>query len=103
MVAGPALTNLAEIRKAAGDRSGAAAMLRRALQKAELVDGKDGPTAALILNALALVVESKEGIPLLQRALDIDQRLFGRQSTQTLRDVRGVASLLRAVGRSAEA
>src|ERR1035438_3614240 len=34
-VAGPALTSLAELRKAAGDRAGAAALYRRALEKAD--------------------------------------------------------------------
>jgi tetratricopeptide (TPR) repeat protein len=102
-VAGPALTSLAEMRKAAGDRAGAAALLRRALEKAQAVDGKEGPTAALILNALALVVEPKEAIALLQRALAIDRQELGRQSAPTLRDVRKLASLLRAAGRATEA
>jgi hypothetical protein len=65
MVAGPALTSVAEMRKAAGDRAGAAALLRRAVEKAESVDGKDGLTVALILNALSLVVEPKDAIVLL--------------------------------------
>jgi tetratricopeptide (TPR) repeat protein len=91
------------MRKAAGDRAGAAALLRRALEKAQAVDGKEGPTAALILNALALVVEPKEAIALLQRALAIDRQELGRQSAPTLRDVRKLASLLRAAGRATEA
>jgi len=103
IVAGPALTTLADLRKAAGDRAGAAALLRRAVQKAEEIDGKDGPTVALILNMLALEVEPKEAISSLQRALAIDQQKTGRQSAQTLRDVRQLASLLRATGRAPEA
>lgn len=102
-VAGPALTSLAEMRRAAGDRAGAATLLRRAVEKAEAIDGKDGATVALILNALVQVVEPKEGVGLLQRALAIDQRKLGRNDARTLRDVRKLAGLLRATGRAAEA
>jgi hypothetical protein len=102
-VAGPALTSLAEFRKAAGDRAGAAALLRLAIAKAEAVDGKDGPTVALILNMLALVVEPKEGAALLTRALAIDKAALGPGHPQTLRDVRKLASLLRQTGRTSEA
>jgi hypothetical protein len=103
MVAGPALTSLAEIRKAVGDRAAAAALLRRAVEKAEAVDGKDGSTVALILSALALVVEPGEATGLMQRALAIDRQKLEPQSAQTLRDVRELASLLRQTGRAAEA
>jgi len=102
-VAGPALTSLAELRKAAGDRAGAAVMLRRALQKAEVVDGKDGSTVALVLNMLAMVVDPKEGVLLLGRALEIDKAALGPGHPQTLRDVRKLASLLRETGRTSEA
>ena len=102
-VAGPALTTLAELRKAAGDRAGAAALFRRALEKAEIVDGKDGPTVPLVLNMLALVVEPKEGVLLLSRALEIDKAALGPGHPQTLRDVRKLASLLRETGRTSEA
>ena len=102
-VAGPALTSLAEIRKAAGDRTGAAALLRRALEKAQVADGKDGLTVALILNMLAAVVEPKEGVLLLSRALAIDKAALGPSHPQTLRDVRKLSSLLRETGRTSEA
>ncbi|MGD0870466.1 MAG: tetratricopeptide repeat protein [Bryobacteraceae bacterium] len=102
-VAGPALTSLAELRKATGDRAGAAALFRRALGKAEIVDGKDGPTVALVLNMLALVVEPKEGVLLLSRALEIDKAALGPSHPQTLRDVRKLASFLRETGRTSEA
>ena len=102
-VAGPALTSLAELRKAAGDRAGAAALFRKALEKAEIVDGKDGSTVALVLNMLALVVEPKEGVLLLSRALAIDKAALGPSHPQTLRDVRKLASLLRETGRPSEA
>ena len=70
-IAGPALTSLAGMRKAAGDSAAAAALLRRALEKAEAVSGKDGPIVALILNELALAVPPEEGIALTERALKI--------------------------------
>jgi len=102
-VAGPALTSLAELRKATGDRAGAAALFRRALEKAEIVDGKDGSTVALVLNMLALVVEPKEGVLLLGRALAIDKAALGPSHPQTLGDVRKLAGLLRQTGRTSEA
>jgi tetratricopeptide (TPR) repeat protein len=102
-VAGPALTSLAELRKAAGDRAGAAAFFRKALEKAEIVDGKDGATVALVLNMLAPLVEPKEGVLLLSRALAIDKAALGPSHPQTLRDVRKLAGLLRETGRTSEA
>ena len=102
IVAGSALTSLAEFRKAAGDAASAAALLRRALEKADAVE-KDGPTVALILNLLAQVAPQKEAIAMLQRALSIDERKLGRENAQTLQDVRRLAILLRAGGQAAEA
>jgi hypothetical protein len=78
-------------------------LFRRALGKAEIVDGKDGPTVALVLNMLALVVEPKEGVLLLSRALEIDKAALGPSHPQTLRDVRKLASFLRETGRTSEA
>ena len=103
IVAGPALSSLAELRKAAGDRAGAAAYLRRALQKAEAADGKDGPIVALILNALALDVKPEEGIPYLQRALEIDRARLGDRDAATRQAARALAALLRQTGKSGEA
>src|SRR5689334_14009453 len=99
IVAGPALSSLAELRTAAGDRAGAAAYLRRALEKAEAVDGKDGPTVALILNALALDVAPEEGIPYLERALQIDQKQFGERHPATILTAVNLSKLLRAARR----
>jgi hypothetical protein len=101
-VAGPALTSLAAIRKAAGDPASAAALLRRAVEKADALE-HDGPTVALILNLLAQVVPSKDAVPLLQRALSIDLTKLGPADPQTLQDARKLASLLRAGGQVDEA
>ena len=99
IVAGPALSSLAELRTAAGDRAGAAVYLRRALEKAEAVDGKDGAIVALILNTLALDVEPKEGIPYLERALQIDRRQLGDRDPRTIVTALNLSKLLLAAGR----
>ena len=103
IIAGPALTTLASMRKAAGDRVGAAVLLRRAVEKAEAIEGQNGPTVALILNQLALVVPPAEAVPLMRRALTIDAQAMGARHPQTLRDVRQLAGFLRQAGRTAEA
>ena len=99
IVAGPALSSLAELHKAAGDRAGAAVYLRRALEKAEAVDGKDGTIVALILNALALDVKPDEGIPYLQRALAIDRARLGDRDPATVLTAVQLSKLLVAAGR----
>ena len=102
-IAGPALTSLAAMRKAAGDSASAAALFRRAVEKAETVDGTDSVTVALVLNVLAQVVPPKEALPLLQRALGIEERQLGPQNPQTLQDARKLASLLRSEGQPDDA
>lgn len=99
IVAGQSLTSLAEMRKAAGDLRSAADLLRRALEKAEAADGADGLTAALVLKLLAQVVPAKDAIPLLQRAIAIEQAKLGSRSPQTIQDSRRLADLIRS-GRS---
>ena len=100
IVAGPALTTLAVMRKAAGDRAGAAGFLRQALLKAEAVDDK---AVALILNSLALLVEPKEGVTLLNRALEINRRELGEHSVETAATEVSLSRLLLSLGRSADA
>jgi tetratricopeptide (TPR) repeat protein len=102
-VAGPALSSLADLRTAAGDRAGAAAYLRRALEKAEAVDGKDGTIAALLLNALAGVVEANEGVAYLERALRIDRVQLGEQDPSTILTEVNLSKLLLAAGRVEDA
>lgn len=102
-VAGPALSALAGIRKAAGDRAGAADLLRQAIVRAEAVDGKDGPMVALVLNSLAAVAEPEEAAAALRRALEIDGKAFGPKHARTMQDVHALANLLRRLGRAGEA
>ena len=52
-VAGPALSALAASRKAAGDLAGAPALYRRALEKAESLEGHQGPVVTLLVRTLA--------------------------------------------------
>jgi tetratricopeptide (TPR) repeat protein len=102
-VAGPALSTLAAMRKAAGDRAGAAGLFRRAITQAEVVEGKDGAIVALLLSALASVAEPDEAIACLRRALEIDRKLSGPRAARTVQDARELSSILRRTGRVAEA
>ncbi len=102
-VAGPALSSLAAIRKAAGDRAGAAALLRRALTQAEAVEGKDGEIVALVLAALADVAPPEEAIASLRRAVEIDRRIAGPRGQATLQAAHDLAAALRRSGRTADA
>ena len=51
----------------------------------------------------AQVVAPKEAVPLLERALAIDQKAFGPADPQTIQDVRKLSALLRATGQAAQA
>ena len=102
-IAGPALSSLAEIRKAHGDRTGAAALLRRAVEQAELADGRDGEIVALVLKALAAVAPPDEALKALQRVLQIDVKRGGLRDPHTVRDARELATLMRRLGHTAQA
>jgi tetratricopeptide (TPR) repeat protein len=102
-VSGPALSNLANLRKTAGDHAGAVAYLRRALEKAELADGKDGTIVALILNELAMNVDAKEAIGYLDRALSIDRSKLGERDPETILTEINLSRVLLAAGRVDEA
>src|SRR5262249_49293012 len=102
-VAGPALSSLAAIRKAAGDRPGAAALLRRAVVQAEAVESKDGPIVALLLTALASVADPEEAVVSLRRALAIDRKAARPTAPRTLQDARELAAALRKAGHATEA
>ncbi|HVV43877.1 MAG TPA: tetratricopeptide repeat protein [Bryobacteraceae bacterium] len=51
-IAGPALSDLAEIRRNAGDHLGALTYLRRALEKAEAVEGPGGSIGSMLRQAI---------------------------------------------------
>ena len=82
-VAGPALSALGAMHKSAGDRTGAAALYRRAITKAEALEGRNGVTVALMLVQLASVADRVEAVASLQRAIAIDRQVLGPQHPQT--------------------
>jgi tetratricopeptide (TPR) repeat protein len=92
-IAGPSLSALGGMRKAAGDRAGAAAFYRRAVTKAEAIEGRNGPTVALLLMRLATVAERSEAIASLQRAVAIDRQVLGPQHPQTKAAERSLAAI----------
>jgi tetratricopeptide (TPR) repeat protein len=102
-VSGPALSSLADLRKEAGDHAGASVYLRRALEKAELADGRDGTITALILNELAMNVDPKEAAGYLERALNIDRSKLGERDPETILTEINLSRVLLAAGRVDEA
>ena len=83
-IAGPALAALAVIRKSAGDAASAAALYRRAVEKAEAAEGRSSPVVALILAQLATVAPRAEALEALRRAVAIDRQALGAKHPETL-------------------
>jgi tetratricopeptide (TPR) repeat protein len=102
-VAARALTALGGIHASGGDRAGAAGFYRRALVKQEAATGHDSEAVAICLNALAQLVDVKEGIPLLERAAAIDRRAMGARHPQTASTEANLAGLLVNARRNDEA
>lgn len=98
-----ALIALGEAQASAGDRPGAAAYYRRALAKQEIATGRDSEPVAVCLNALAPMVEVKDGITLLERSLAIDRRVLGARHPQTATTEANLAGLLVNARRNDEA
>ena len=102
-VASRALAALGEISEEAGDRAGAAELFRLALAKEEAASGKSSARVAVRLNALALVSDPPAAIPMLERALAIDRRLWGEKHTETGTTEVNLSGGLLAAGRTLEA
>lgn len=102
-VAARALSALGEMHAAGGDKAGAADFYRRALVKQETATGRDSEPVAMCLNALAQVIDVKDGIPLLERALAIDRRVLGARHPQTATTEANLAGLLVNARRNDEA
>jgi len=83
-IAGPALASLGGLRKAAGDHEGAAALYRRAVEKAEIVEGRSSPVVALILMQLATVAPRAEAVDALRRAVAVSRQALGPRHPQTI-------------------
>jgi tetratricopeptide (TPR) repeat protein len=102
-LASEALAALAESRIEAGDGAGAAALLRKAVAKAEEASGKESAQVAVRLNGLAQTVAAKEGVPLLERALAIERRQLGEGHPETASTMANLAGLYVNTGRADEA
>lgn len=99
-LASRALAALGDLRAAAQDTAGAVSLYRRALAKEEEDKGKDAAGVAVRLNALAVLVEPEEGVPMLERALAIDRRLLGERHPETSTTEANLAGLLLDSGRT---
>jgi tetratricopeptide (TPR) repeat protein len=101
-IASRAFTALGEIRERAGDRAGAAAMYAKSVEKEEAASGRDSAETAVRLNALALVSEPKEAVPLLERAVAIDRKRWGEKHPETATTESNLSGELLALGRVTE-
>jgi tetratricopeptide (TPR) repeat protein len=98
-----ALIALGVAQASAGDHPGASGYYRRALAKQEIATGRDSEPVAVCLNALAPMVEVKDGITLLERAIAIDRRVLGARHPQTATTEANLAGLLVNARRNDEA
>lgn len=102
-LAARSLTALGDLHAGGGDRAGAEAFYRQALAKQEAATGRDSEPVAICLNALSHLVEVKDAIPLLERALAIDRRVLGAHHPQTATTEANLAGVLVHVQRYEEA
>jgi len=98
-----ALVALGEMRASQGDREGAARYWRQALAKQEAATGPESERVATLLNLLAQAVEPGDAIPLLQRALTLDRKIFGPGHPEIGATDQLLASSLLATGKTADA
>lgn len=98
-----ALSELGDLRQAAGDKTGAAAYWRRALQQAEIAFGPDSTEARNILNSLAQVVNAGESVELMDRALLATKRSLGDGHPETATCEVNLAQALLRAGRNKDA
>ena len=92
--------SLGALRAAVGDRAGAAAEYRKALARDEEAAGKDSPAAPSILSSLAEVVETRDSIALLERALAVGRATQGAHHPANAAIEATLAGKLLAVGRN---
>lgn len=106
--ADPALSSegfaaLGDLRDAAGDKPGAAALFLKALEREEANSGPNSSKVAVRLNSLALVLGPHQAVPLLQRALAIDRKVWGEKHPETATTEVNLSGELLGSGRFAEA
>ncbi len=102
-LAARAFAALGELHENAGDRESAIAFYRRALEKEEAAGGPASARVAVRLNSLALATGPERGIPLLNRALEIDRRVWGERHPETATTETNLSGLLLAAGRTTDA
>lgn len=102
-LASRALASLGDLRESTGDRESAIGYYRRAVDKEEAASGKTGARVAVRLNSLALATGPEQGVPLLNRALEIDRRAWGERHPETATTETNLSGLLLAAGRTNEA
>ncbi len=94
---------LGSLRSAAADRAGAAACYRKALARQEEAAGKDSPAIPAILQSLAEMVETREAIALLERALIVGRATQGAHHPSNGLIEAALAAKLLAAGRTDDA
>jgi len=98
-----AFSQLGDLRQAASDRIGAAAYWRQGLQQAETAFGHDSAEARNILNSLAQVVNARDSVELMDRALLSARHSLGDNHPETATCEVNLAQALLRAGRNAEA
>jgi len=97
--AGVAVRALMTLGGSAANRPEAAGLYRKALARQEASTGEGSEPVSVVLNELATVVDAKEGIGLLERALAIDRGVLGPRHPQTATTEVNLAGKLVNVGR----
>jgi tetratricopeptide (TPR) repeat protein len=77
-------------------------MYAKAVAKEEAASGRDSAETAVRLNALALVSEPREAVPLLERAVAIDRKRWGEKHPETATTESNLSGELLALGRVGE-
>lgn len=98
-VASTAFAALAGLRGAAGDREGAATYYRRALTAEQDASGPLSARTAVLMSALAMTIQPEEGIPIMQRALQINRDVLGLRHPETATTETNLAGMLVNVGK----
>jgi len=102
-LASEALAALGDLRDAAGDKPGAAELFLKALEREEANSGPYSSKIAVRLNSLALVSGPHKAVPLLQRALAIDRKVWGEKHPETATTEVNLSGELLGSGQFAEA
>ena len=97
-IAARAFGALGDLRDQAGDRAGAVRFYRLAVAREEAAGGRNGIRVPARLNTLALALDEREAIPILERALRIVTERVGRRSVEAASIQINLAPRLAAAG-----